>query len=267
MKKFIKNLINKALSRHGIMIAKIHEVDFVNEKYVNLISETEAFFRDIIFEDLPTNVKRTDLMKQLNGTQISEAFYLLHHLHKSLSLNGDICEFGVANGTTSALIANEIKNTNKNFWLFDSFCGLSKPTEKDKLIKDIFNLGSMEKYEGTMSYSQEEVKKRLHAVSFPLKKTKIVAGFIEDTMKQKMLPKQVAFAYVDFDLYEPIRVALDFLDKSLVTGGSIIVDDYGTFSEGAKIAVDEFISQHSDRYSLILPYHFAGYFCIIEKKK
>jgi O-methyltransferase len=39
---------------------------------------------------------------------------------------------------TSALLANEIRSTERTLWLFDSFKGLGKPSEKDLLIDDIF---------------------------------------------------------------------------------------------------------------------------------
>jgi O-methyltransferase len=265
MRKIIKKFINSILKRKGVIIARIHEIDFVNQKYLNLISETEELFRELIFDTFPKNPKRLKLLAQLNGTQISEAFYILNYLHESLRKNGDICEFGIANGTTSSLIANEIRNTDKALWLFDSFQGLSKPTKKDRLIKDIFNLGSMDKYEGTMSYKQEEVLSRLAAISFPRKRTKIIPGFIEDTIKQSVLPKKVAFAYVDFDLYEPILVALQYLDTTMVKGGYIVVDDYGTFSEVAKISVDEFVELNKKKYKLILTHKFAGHFCVLNK--
>jgi hypothetical protein len=37
---------------------------------------------------------------------------------------------------------------------------------------------------------------------------------------------------VDFDFYEPIKGALEFLDTRMPAGGRIIVGDYGFFSGG-----------------------------------
>ena len=82
------------------------------------------------------------------GTNLVEALFLLNELSQAMHLDGDVCEFGIAQGATSALIGNEIRNTSKALWLFDSFEGLPRPTEKDKLIDDIFSLGSIEKYQG-----------------------------------------------------------------------------------------------------------------------
>jgi len=265
VKKNIKTILNKVLRSKGVAITRIHDVDFLSQKYAALITEMEGVFSELLFKKLPQNPKRALLLSKLNGTQISEGFYLLHYLHESLQLEGDICEFGTANGTTSALIASEIVKTNKNLWLFDSFQGLSKPTKEDKLIDDIFHLGSMGKYEGTMSYTKEEVLERLQTTHFPKRRIKIIPGFIEETIIQMTLPKQVSFAYIDFDLYSPIRTALEFLHSTLAKGGYIVVDDYGAFSEGAKVAVDEFVSYHKRKYKITFPLSFAGHFCILKK--
>ncbi len=57
------------------------------------------------------------------------------------------------------------------------------------------------------------------------------------------MPEKVSFAYVDFDFYEPIMIALNFLDKVTTSGAMIIVDDYDYFSTDSKIAVDEFVKR------------------------
>jgi hypothetical protein len=75
----------------------------------------------------------------------------------------------------------------------------------------------------------------------------------------------VAFAYVDFDFYEPIEDALEFLDGRMPPGGRIVVDDYGFFSEGAQLAVDQFVARVGARFKFELPLRFAGHFCVLKK--
>lgn len=214
----------------------------------------------------PVPEGRNELLAQLLGTQLSEAVYLLNYLHGSLKLPGDVCEFGVAQGATSALLANEIRHTDKLLWLFDSFEGLPKPTEKDKLIHDIFSLGVIEKYTGTMAYGVEEVLERLRTISYPPARVKIVPGFIEDTILRSDLPEKICFAYVDFDFYEPILITLKYLNEHLSRGGSIVVDDYGFFSSGAATAVDEFLLAYPLQYDFVLPDKSAGQFAILCKR-
>jgi hypothetical protein len=241
------------------------EFKYLLEKHRVLISEVHGFFHEFIFPDFPPQEQRIKLMAELTGTQVSEAIYLCNYLRQVLPLEGDVCEFGVAHGTTSVLIANEIRDSGKNLWLFDSFKGLPQPTEKDVLIDDIYGLGSMDKYEGTMSGSVDQVLTRLAGVGFPPERTKIVPGYVEDTLQGSHLPECVCFAYVDMDFYAPIRLALDFLQTRLSSHGIVMVDDYGFFSAGAKSAVDEFVEAHPNGYYVITPYEFAGHYVLFQK--
>lgn len=237
----------------------------LERRYQNLVGEMHGCFLEELFPELPRNEARTSLLTQLVGTNISEAMWILRHLHQSLGVAGDICEFGIAEGATSALIANEIRNTEKQLWLFDSFQGLSRPGAKDELIDDIFNLGSMAAYEGKMSYAVGEVQGRLRAIDFPPKRVSIVPGFIEKTIRGPNLPSQVCFAYIDFDFYEPILTALHFLEGVVPVGGSVIVDDYGFFSAGAKRAVDEYLEKRHDDFQLTLPPSWSGHFAVLTR--
>lgn len=240
---------------------------FYRQRYEVAVHELHGCYTSHIFPNIPFDENREPLLKELMGTNVSEAFWLLHKLRDCLALDGDICEFGVANGATSALIAHEIKPTAKSFWLFDSFQGLSKPTEKDQLIDDIFNWGTMAAYEGAMSYPAEVVKSRLAALPFPEARTHIVPGFIEESIKSAALPDQVCFAYIDFDLYQPILDGLGFLTDHLVVNGCVMVDDYGYFSSGAQTAVDEFVAAQQGRFSIELPPAWAGHFAVLTRRQ
>lgn len=240
--------------------------DYYWGKYVDTVREFYEALRLHEFPALPPCGGRAALIARLMGTGASEAVHLLHALHRSLGLEGDVCEFGVCQGATSALLASEIAPTDKRLWLFDSFMGLPKPTEKDVLLDDIFNLGSMASYEGHMSCGVDSVLARLQEVGFPGERTSIVAGFIEDVLGTVAMPRRVCFAYVDFDFYSPIRVALDFLHGVLSPGGAVLVDDYGFFSAGAHTAVDEFLAEHPGEYDFVKPQAYAGKFCTLWKR-
>jgi hypothetical protein len=265
MRKLPSHIISALLAHFGLRLSRANEQVLYNQ-HLSLIEQMETCFTELICPDLPHCDNREKLMARLLGTSVGEALYILEFLHKSLDLEGDVCEFGVAQGATSALLANEIRGTQKNLWLFDSFRGLPKPTEKDLLINDIFNLGSIDRYEGTMDCQVDEVIARLKDISFPLSRTRIVAGFVEETIKYVTLTDKVCFAYVDFDFYSPTSIVLKFLDKSLSAGGFVVVDDYGFFSSGVKTAVDEFIADHPGKYEIGFPRKFAGHFCILHKK-
>lgn len=267
--RILKDALKKALAVLGYELRRSsrQRVSFSNfdnlaQAYEQLLNES----RDLI---VPNEI-RTQLLARLLGTPPSEAYFIVHALAKCKDVRGDVCEFGVAQGETSALIANEIQSSNKALHLFDSFEGLPKPTEKDQLKDDIFSLGSMEAYTGKMSCPEEMVRTRLSAISFPPKRVVIHKGFIDQVFRDDInLPKEVSFAYVDFDFYEPIRLTLDFLHRTTPTGAIIIVDDYDFFSTGVKAAVDEFLEEKNSSamsYECLVPNTRYGCFAVLTRR-
>jgi O-methyltransferase len=261
-----KKVVNGALSPLGLGVARRETIDRNSEAVADrcraYLEETESFIRSQIFPDLAPREGRHALMLQLVGCGLMKAFYLVEHLRRSMQREGDVCEFGVAEGATSALLANEIALSERNLWLYDSFEGLPRPTEKDVLLNDIFNLGLMEEYEGRMAWPMGKVQRRLDAVAFPSRRARIVPGFLSAASP---LPEKVCFAYVDFDFYEPTLLALNLLDSRLSAGGSILLDDYGYFSSGPETATREFLEARSGEYELTLPSPFSTGFAVLTK--
>ena len=266
--KLIKSSIQAVFSAFGYKIVRIKEeyVSFDNFKnlsyaYEQLLNESRR--KKLILQD----ELRPKLLARLLGTPPSEAYYIIESLSKTKSVDGDVCEFGVAQGETSTLIANEIVISEKKLHLFDSFEGLSKPTVKDELKDDIYSLGSMEAYAGTMLCPKEMVISRLKSISFPPNRYAIHSGFIEDLLiKNESLPDKVSFAY--FDLYEPIKIALNYLHGVTQSGAIIIIDDYNYFSTGVKTAVDEFIEEINsvDKiYDILVADEQFGSFAVLTK--
>jgi len=268
--KNIKKVISKILSKFGYHHINSEKIVRI-ENFQNLVHAYELRLGELGYVPIVPNETRFKLLARLLGTPPSEAYFIIQALQACKGVSGDVCEFGVAQGETSALIANEISLSGlKIFHLFDSFEGLPKPSEKDKLKNDIFSLGSMDAYTGTMSCPEDMVLMRMRAISFPPERYIIHNGFIEQLIHTDInLPKEVSFAYVDFDLYEPIKIALDFLHCITPIGAIIIVDDYDFFSTGAKSAVDEFIEERNTSrtiYECFVPNHRYGHFAVLTKK-
>ena len=108
------------------IISKNHGLTEVN--IPTFMSNFESMFKsyEYLFGQLPHNDRRIQIMKGALGTPPSEAYYIIDSIHKTANVAGDLCEFGVAQGVTSSLIANEMlaQNINKKLHLFDSFEGL-----------------------------------------------------------------------------------------------------------------------------------------------
>lgn len=238
-------------------LRRIHQRDAI---------EIEELLRLVALPDLPRRAGREQQLSNLIGTNVAKGVYVVAALIEALAVEGAICEFGVAQGATSALIASEIMNTDRQFYLFDSFEGLPAPSKEDRLIDDIFNLGSMKAYQGAMASPETEVLGRLAGVQFPRDRTHIRKGWINESLKRDDVPARVAFAYVDFDFYEPIKVALEWIDQRSSVGARVVVDDYGFFSEGAQLATDEFISSTKGRWTLHKPLSVAGHFVTLRRE-
>lgn len=273
LKNKIKRIIVRIIKKLGFQLIplkselkKVNNVESLNSNFENLSENYEKFFSEK-YGEIPKNKNRTNILKDLLGTPPSEAYFIVNALSKTRFIDGDICEFGVAQGITSQLIANEILNNElKTLHLFDSFEGLPKPTTNDILIDDIFNLGSIEAYAGKMNLPEEMVINRLKDIDFPEKRFIIHKGFIEDLIiDKKHFPTEVSFAYVDFDFYEPIKIILNYLNNVTKKGAIIMIDDYDFFSAGVKIAVDEFIMQNKLKYKLFVPDKSFGCFAILTK--
>ena len=240
MRKFFKKIINYIVSLNNKQSHLLKEIVFNNLD--------SRFFEHRSGID---NEKLLNLLLDLKGTSLVEGLNIANSLIKVSNLEGDVCEFGVAQGKTSKLIGYIINNLDKKLFLFDSFKGLPKPTKEDELKDDIFNLKNISNYEGKMSHEEEKVLSELKIVNFDKKKLVVNRGFFfEKNIVNFDIPKNVSFAYLDFDFYQPTLDALNLLEKIIVKKGIIIVDDYDFFSTGAKTAVDKWMDKNKKDFTI-----------------
>ncbi len=260
------NIIHKIVKRFVTYIASIKDrnLDLLNEvlkENLKSILKTSDKNQNEFYKKL------NKIILELKGTSAFEAIRIVESINKTKNLDGDVCEFGVAQGKTSKLIAFLIQNTKKKLYLYDSFSGLPAPTKEDNLKDDIFNLKDISKYEGKMSHPQEKVIDELSSIKFDKERYIINKGFFnEEFVSYTKFPKSVSFAYVDFDFFEPTKNVLKIIEKLLVKDGIIIVDDYDFFSTGIKKAVDEWLEKNKNQYSVKIEKTNLASFAIIEKK-
>jgi O-methyltransferase len=227
----LKAVIQDRLARTGYTILN---TEYMEARWRSNVESITRLFAKAEQFALPPDDKRSKLLASLQGTSVVGALSILKYLYAAMAVEGDICEFGVAQGATSALLANEIRSTSRHIWLFDSFAGFPEPTEKDEVV-------NRREWVGAMRFPRFQVEKRLREIGFSQDRVHIVAGLFPESAKRNA-PDRVCFAYVDFDLYGPIRDALEFVDQRMPKGGTIVVDDYGhPIFPGAKKAVDDFV--------------------------
>ncbi|MFD2874573.1 TylF/MycF/NovP-related O-methyltransferase [Mucilaginibacter ximonensis] len=164
------------------------------------------------------------------------------------NVQGDFVECGVwRGGSTMAAIDTLLKNGDKNreIYLYDTYEGMSEPTEVDKVFTGtgadhLMETTDREDPTSVWCYSAiEEVQRNVGTLKYPSEKVHFVKGKVEDTIPQT-LPGKIALLRLDTDFYESTAHELKYLYPLLVPGGVIIIDDYGHW-EGARKAVDEYI--------------------------
>jgi len=272
LKNIIADLVANQLYKRGLVMLPLEDFKLqgrAKDNFANLCQAYEGRLRES-GHAIPAGKRRPELLARQMGTPPAEAYSIVECLSLTSQIEGDVCEFGVAQGEISALIASEILETKKHLHLFDSFEGLPPPTAKDILKDDIFSLGSMEAYTGRMANPETLVRKRLEAARFPEGRVHVHRGFFEDLVAARAgFPPRVSFAYVDFDFYAPIKLALGFLDGVTAAGSMVVVDDYDYFSTGVKAAVDEFVDERRSagrEYELVVPDTVYGHFAILNRK-
>lgn len=205
-------------------------------------------------------------LSRLAGTTLLEAAYILRSLDRVKNVPGDWCEYGVAQGKTSALLAQVMlrESGKRMLWLYDSFEGLPRPHEKDILLNDIFRKQTMEAYEGTISIPERCVWAELESVTRDLSRFRVTKGWITLELLKEYSPEKIAFAYLDMDLYQSTYDVLNFLIERMPKGGIVVIDDYGFFSEGVKTAVTEIGAKYPGAFSLEHP--FGDKFVVLKRQ-
>lgn len=172
--------------------------------------------------------------------------YVVHN-----EIPGDIVECGVWRGGSMMAIAKTLLEQNcrdRELHLFDTFEGMSAPTEED-----VFYDGSsaFDKFEATKisdasstwcSSSLENVTQVMYSTGYDRDKIHFAKGMVEDTLPEQA-PQQIALLRLDTDWYESTKHELEHLFPRLAPQGVLILDDYGSW-DGARKAVDEYIAQN-----------------------
>ncbi len=229
------------------------------------ISDLVRLASQTVIPGITIDAPQLSKLSNLTGTPPFQALYIIDALTRTASIAGDVCEYGVATGRTSALIAATLNRLgrNKRLWLYDSFEGLPKPSTKDTMLNDVAGLGSLEGYAGYFAFAEDHVKREVQQVGFPVDRTVICKGWITQESLRQQSPEAISFAYLDMDFYQSTKDVLEFLVRKMPVGGIAILDDYGFFSSGIKTAVDEITSEHPKMFAVNQP--FNDKFAVLEK--
>lgn len=154
------------------------------------------------------------------------------------NIEGDIIECGVWKGGSimAMILALKEFNSKRQIHLFDTFAGMTPPTEHDKDFRGAKAEDVLQNpYMKCISHL-DEVKNNLNKIGCDLTNIKFVVG---DILHNKFIPEKIALLRLDTDWYESTKAELEMFYPNVVNGGIVIIDDYG-YWQGSKKAVDEF---------------------------
>ena len=179
---------------------------------------------------------------------------------------GDIVECGVWRGGSVMVVARALLacgQSDRRIFLYDTFEGMSKPSEADVWIKDGkaalpkwerrhsgHNGGAPKRYVGSV----ELVARNIQSTGYPVENLVFVQGKVEDTLPGTS-PTTVALLRLDTDWYESTEHELTHLYPRLAKRGVLIIDDYGHWA-GARKAVDEYFADR--RPELLVRIDWSG---------
>jgi len=176
-----------------------------------------------------------------SGKRLLHTFNTVKELDKN-NIKGDIVECGVWRGgqIISAWLAN--KTTDRDFWLFDTFQGMTPPTIDDYKLNPDGSKGyaheSGKAKAGYDNWCRAELQEVVNNINpfIPQRQTHYVVGDIRETLKNpKNIPQQIALLRLDTDWYESTLSELTHLWPMVTPGGICVLDDYNSW-QGSKKA-------------------------------
>lgn len=157
------------------------------------------------------------------------------------NISGDLVECGVWRGGNILGIMEYLlfyNMTDRIIWLYDTFQGMTNPSEFDTDHKGTPATNIMESVRCYASI--DDVQNILHKSKYDKNKIKYIIGDINQTLLiNSNIPNSIALLRLDTDWYESTKTELNILYPKLLDKGVLIIDDYGHW-QGCKRATDEF---------------------------
>src|SRR5689334_12575804 len=166
---------------------------------------------------------------------------------EAAGIPGIFLEAGVAMGGSAIVIA-KTKKRERELRLYDVFEMLPPPTENDDPksheVYKSFVAGTVtgpvdrnyvSHASDLLAFTRENMRRT--GVDPDVENVKFVKGLYEDTLR---IAEPVAFAHVDCDWYDSVKVCLERIVEHVSPGGIILFDDYNSF-QGCRKAVDEWL--------------------------
>jgi O-methyltransferase len=230
-------MVKRIFRAAGLHLGRDRTPVAAGNNYYNYDFEMDETFKAILRAGIKASGSTHD------ATVVHQRMYnTVQFLRHTSDLEGDVAECGVFRGLFSFMFCNYLRLANPNFdgqgyHVFDSFQGLSQPSEQDVISRPEYGaVGTHFRPAGEFQGSLETVKSTLK--DYPL--VQYHAGWIPESLAS-VAERSYKFVHVDLDLYEPTKGAVEYFYPRMVKGGIIVIDEYAIPRwPGPRMAVDEF---------------------------
>lgn len=168
---------------------------------------------------------------------------------------GAFAECGVwRGGSVMAMLLKlrQLGDASRSVYLYDTFEGMTEPSAHDTSAfespaQETWRQARAEGGRGwdalfdPATFNESAVRDALRGTGYPESLLHLVRGPVEQTIPAR-IPDQIALLRLDTDWYESTRHELEHLYPRLVSGGVLIIDDYGHW-DGCRRAVDEYFGR------------------------
>ena len=189
---------------------------------------------------------------RLDGTPIlgrDRRFWQMAQFFKSVQhLEGQTAEAGCLYGLSSYILCHyellrDSSYDGASHYLFDSFKGLSPPVDSDLTGRGKENRVIM-KILARNEEPKDDFLERTQTTLQDFPRIHYYKGWIPEVFAA-VGKRNYKFVHIDLDLFEPIYHSLHYFYPQVVSGGCIVIDDYGYPKwPGAKRATDQWAEEN-----------------------
>jgi len=239
----LKKIVRKTLNSMGVDIVKIRK-----KPKVRIPVEIGREEQEIV-----SHIQKNKL-SMVSQERLWATLMACKHVINN-NIDGDFVECGVWRGGNSLLAASIFRmyGSDKRVYLFDTFAGMTEPTEEDKRIfkeqsvMDVFKESQRGSYNDWCYASIEDVQNSFLQSGLLTEGVRFIKGDVGQTLEvSDNIPEKISVLRLDTDFYESTKKELEVLYPRLSVGGVLIIDDYGTWA-GSKKATDEYFANAGKR--------------------